>query len=145
MQAELRAKAAADEVAKWIASYQNYVSANDAARAQAEADFIRHSIRVEAISKDLGGLAEKWNFLDTYMRATNEGLSIGRNDGSSTVMFRPDRISMMSAGTEVMYISQGIIHIENGIFSKTIQIGRFVEMQYEHNPDINVVRYVGGN
>lgn len=145
MQAELRAKAAADEVAKWIASYQSYVSANDAAKAQAEADFIRHSNRVEAISKDLGGLAEKWNFLDTYMRATNEGLSIGRNDGSSTIMFRPDRISMMSAGTEVMYISQGIIHIENGIFSKTIQIGRFVEMQYEHNPDINVVRYVGGN
>ena len=33
--------------------------------------------------------------------------------------------------------------IENGIFSKTIQIGRFREEQYHINPDMNVIRYVG--
>ena len=59
-------------------------------------------------------------------------------------MFNPNgRISTFSAGVEVMYISQGVIHIENGIFSKTIQIGRFREEQYHINPDMNVIRYVG--
>ena len=60
-------------------------------------------------------------------------------------MFNPNgRISMFSAGNEVMYISKGVINIENGIFSKTIQIGRYREEQDLLNPDRNVIRYVGG-
>ena len=43
-----------------------------------------------------------------------------------------------------MYISKGVINIENGIFSKTIQIGRYREEQDLLNPDRNVIRYVGG-
>ena len=79
------------------------------------------------------------------MIASNDGPIIGKNDGSSGIMINPNgRISMYSAGEEVMYISQGVIHIENGIFSKTIQVGRYREEQYHLNPDMNVIRYVGG-
>ncbi|MGT2657638.1 phage tail spike protein, partial [Streptococcus varani] len=114
-------------------------------RAQAEKDLISASQRVSTIAKDLGELSDRWNFIDTYMSSSNEGLVIGKNDGSSSLMFNPNgRISMYSAGVEVMYISQGVIHIENGIFSKTIQIGRFREEQYHLNADMNVIRYVGG-
>ena len=49
-----------------------------------------------------------------------------------------------SAGKEVMYISQGVIHIDNGIFTASIQIGRFRTEQYYLDKDVNVVRYVGG-
>ena len=144
IQAELEAKASADILDNWIKAYKDFVNANETARAQAEKDLISASQRVSSIAKDLGELSDRWNFIDTYMSSSNEGLVIGKNDGSSSMLFSPNgRISMFSAGVEVMYISQGVIHIENGIFSKTIQIGRFREEQYHINPDMNVIRYVG--
>ena len=144
IQAELEAKASADTLDNWIKAYKDFVKSNETARAQAEKDLISASQRVSNIAKDLGELSDRWNFIDTYMSSSNEGLVIGKNDGSSSMMFNPNgRISMFSAGVEVMYISQGVIHIENGIFSKTIQIGRFREEQYHINPDMNVIRYVG--
>lgn len=144
IQAEVEAKASADDLDNWIKAYKDFVNANETARAQAEKDLISASQRVSSIAKDLGELSDRWNFIDTYMSSSNEGLVIGKNDGSSSMMFNPNgRISMYSAGVEVMYISQGVIHIENGIFSKTIQIGRFREEQYHINPDMNVIRYVG--
>lgn len=144
IQAELEAKASADTLDNWIKAYKDFVQSNETDRAQAEKDLISASQRVSNIAKDLGELSDRWNFIDTYMSSSNEGLVIGKNDGSSSMLFSPNgRISMYSAGVEVMYISQGVIHIENGIFSKTIQIGRFREEQYHINPDMNVVRYVG--
>jgi len=145
IQAELEAKASADTLDNWIKAYKDFVQANDEARAQSEADLISASQRVSEIAKDLGELSDRWNFIDTYMSSSNEGLVIGKNDGSSSMLFSPNgRISMFSAGVEVMYISQGVIHIENGIFSKTVQIGRYREEQYHLNADMNVIRYVGG-
>ena len=145
IQAELEAKASADTLDNWIKAYKDFVKANETARAQAEKDLISASQRVSNIAKDLGELSDRWNFIDSYMSSSNEGLVIGKNDGSSSMMFNPNgRISMFSAGVEVMYISQGVIHIENGIFSKSIQIGRFREEQYHINPDMNVIRYAGG-
>ena len=145
IQAELEAKASADTLDNWVKAYKDFVKSNEAARAQAEKDLISASQRVSNIAKDLGELSDRWNFIDSYMSSSNEGLVIGKNDGSSSMMFNPNgRISMYSAGVEVMYISQGVIHIENGIFSKTIQIGRFREEQYHINPDMNVIRYAGG-
>lgn len=146
IQAELEAKASADTLDNWIKAYQDFVKSNEMARVQAEKDLISASQRVSNIAKDLGELSDRWNFIDTYMSSSNEGLVIGKNDGSSSMLFSPNgRISMYSAGVEVMYISQGVIHIENGIFSKTVQIGRFREEQYHLNMDMNVIRYVGGN
>jgi len=145
IQTELEAKASADTLDNWVKAYKDFVKSNEAARAQSEKDLISASQRVSNIAKNLGELSDRWNFIDTYMSSSNEGLVIGKNDGSSSLMFNPSgRISMYSAGVEVMYISQGVIHIENGIFSKTIQIGRFREEQYHTNPDMNVIRYVGG-
>ena len=144
IQAELEAKASADILDNWIKAYKDFVQSNDTARLQAEKDLISASQRVSNIAKDLGELSDRWNFIDTYMSSSNDGLVIGKNDGSSSMLFSPNgRISMYSAGVEVMYISQGVIHIENGIFSKTVQIGRYREEQYHINPDMNVIRYVG--
>jgi orf21 len=145
IQAELEAKASADTLDNWIKAYQDFVKSNEMARVQAEKDLISASQRVSEIAKDLGELSDRWNFIDTYMSSSNEGLVIGKNDGSSSMLFSPNgRISMFSSGIEVMYISQGVIHIENGIFSKTVQIGRYREEQYHLNADMNVIRYVGG-
>ncbi|AZF92717.1 hypothetical protein CHPC1152_0021 [Streptococcus phage CHPC1152] len=145
IQAEVEARASAEILNKWIKNYKDFVKANETERAAAEKALVSSSQRVSTIAKELGELSDRWNFIDTYMSTSNDGLVIGKNDGSSGIMINPnDRISMYSAGEEVMYISQGVIHIENGIFSKTIQVGRYREEQYHLNPDMNVIRYVGG-
>ena len=145
IQAEMEAKASAEILNNWIKTYQDFVKSNETERAEAERALVSSSQRVSTIAKNLGELSDRWNFIDTYMSSSNDGLVIGKNDGSSSMMFNPNgRISMFSSGVEVMYISQGVIHIENGIFSKTIQVGRYREEQYHINPDMNVIRYVGG-
>lgn len=146
VQAELEAKASLDTLNQWVKAYQDFVNANNANRAQAEKNLADASARVAKLENDLNDMSERWNFIDSYMTSSNEGLVIGKTDNSSSMLFSPSgRISMFSAGNEVMYISQGVIHIENGIFSKTIQIGRYREEQDFINPDRNVIRYVGGS
>jgi len=145
MKEELEAKASLDTLNQWVKAYQDFVNANNANRAQAEKNLADASARVAKLENNLNDMSERWNFIDSYMASSNEGLVIGKTDNSSSMLFNPNgRISMFSAGNEVMYISQGVIHIENGIFSKTIQIGRFREEQDFINPDRNVIRYVGG-
>ena len=145
MKAELDAKVSLDTLNQWVKAYQDFVNANNANRAQAEKNLADASARVTKLENNLNDMSERWNFIDSYMVSSNEGLIIGKTDNSSSMLFNPNgRISMFSAGNEVMYISQGAIHIENGIFSKTIQIGRFREEQDFINPDRNVIRYVGG-
>ena len=145
VQAELEAKASLEIFNQWVKAYQDFVNANNANRAQAEKNLADASARVAKLENNLSDMSERWNFIDSYMTSSNEGLVIGKTDNSSSMLFSPNgRISMFSAGNEVMYISQGVIHIENGIFSKTIQIGRFREEQDYINPDRNVIRYVGG-
>lgn len=145
IKAELDAKASLDVLDQWKQAYQDFVNANNANRAQAEKALADASARVTKLENDLNDMSERWNFIDSYMTASNEGLVVGKTDNSSSMLFSPNgRISMFSAGNEVMYISQGVIHIENGIFSKTIQIGLYREEQDLLNPDRNVIRYVGG-
>lgn len=145
MKAELDAKASLDTLNQWVKAYQDFVNSNNANRSQAEKNLADASARVAKLENNLNDMSERWNFIDSYMASSNEGLVIGKTDNSSSMLFNPNgRISMFSAGNEVMYISQGVIHIENGIFSKTIQIGRFREERDYINPDRNVIRYVGG-
>lgn len=95
------------------------------------------------IQAELGAMSAVWNTVDRNMRFGNEGLSIGNPQSNTSVLITDDRISLISAGKEVMSISQGVIHIDNGVFTKSIQIGYYIESQYNVNPKFNVIRYVG--
>ena len=141
--AELKAKATMEQLSNLEKAYEGRMKANEEAIKKSEADLILAAIRIEATIQELGGLRELKKFVDSYMSSSNEGLVIGKNDGSSTIKVSSDRISMFSAGKEVMYLTQGVIHIDNGIFTQSIQVGRFRTEQYSFNPDMNVIRYVG--
>ncbi|HEL1994342.1 TPA: phage tail protein [Streptococcus suis] len=144
IQAELEAKASLDTVNNILKQIKDMKAADEATWAKVEKDLITHLQRVIKIETNLGDQAQRWNAVDTFMQVSNDGLSLGKADGSSSMLFSPDgRITMFSSGTPVMYVDKGVIHIDNGIFSKTVQIGRFREEQYHNNPDINVKRYVG--
>ena len=141
---ELKAKATMDQFSDLEKAYNAFVKSNAESQKKSESDLIEAGRRIEFLSIEFGGLKEMKKFIDTYMSASNEGLIIGKNDASSSIKVSHDRISMFSAGKEVMYISQGVINIDNGIFTSSIQIGRFRTEQYYLDKDVNVVRYVGG-
>lgn len=145
VQAELKAKASLSVVNQWVKAYQDFLSTNQENKNKTEKALVEASRRIVKLQNDLGETSQRWNFLDNYMRASNEGLIIGKNDGSNSVMVSDNRISMFSSGTEVMYIDKGVIHIQNGIFSKSIQIGYYREEQDLINPNRNVIKWVGGN
>lgn len=141
---ELKAKATMDQLSDLEKAYNALVKSNADSQKKSESDLIEAGRRIEFLTIEFGGLKELKKFIDTYMSASNEGLIIGKNDASSSIKVSHDRISMFSAGKEVMYISQGVIHIDNGIFTASIQIGRFRTEQYYLDKDVNIVRYVGG-
>lgn len=141
---ELKAKATMDQFSDLEKAYNALVKSNADSQKKSESDLIEAGRRIEFLSIEFGGLKELKKFIDTYMSSSNEGLIIGKNDASSSIKVSHDRISMFSAGKEVMYISQGVIHIDNGIFTTAVQIGRFRTEQYYLDKDVNVVRYVGG-
>lgn len=144
IKAEMEAKASIDTVNQWITAYQNYVNANDEARAESEKNLQEAAARILQLKIDVGALRQQWDFIDTYISIQNEGLIIGKSDGSAFAKFANDRISLFSGSSEVMYISQGTLHIENGIFTKTIQIGRFRFETHPADADMLVLRYLGG-
>lgn len=144
VKAEMEAKASIDTVNQWITAYQNYVNANDEAKAESERNLQEASARILQLKTDVGTLRQQWDFIDTYMTVQNEGLIIGKSDGSAYAKFANDRISLFSGSSEVMYISQGVLRIENGIFTKTIQIGRFRFETHPADADMLVLRYLGG-
>ncbi|MCO4536188.1 hypothetical protein Si102_01941 [Streptococcus infantarius subsp. infantarius] len=144
IKAEMEAKATIDTVNQWITAYQNYVKANDADKAKSEQALKDASERILGIRYEVDNLKVVWDAIDTYMSFQNEGLVIGKKDGSAYAKFSDDRISLFSGSSEVMYISQGTLNIANGIFTKTIQIGRFRFETHPADADMLVVRFVGG-
>ncbi|MDS3106841.1 antireceptor, partial [Streptococcus pneumoniae] len=144
LETEMKAKASMEAFGELEKAYNAFVKSNADSRKKSESDLVEAGRRIDLLTTQFGGLAELKTFIDTYMKSTNEGLIIGKNDASSTIKVSSDRISMFSAGKEVMYISQGVINIDNGIFTASIQIGRFRTEQYHLNKDVNVIRYIGG-
>ena len=144
IRAEMQAKAAADEVQQWITDYKAYLKSSQADRIKIENDLVTQSQRIVQLQTSLGNMAAKTSFIDSFITQSNEGLTMGKTDGSSSIMFSPaGRISMFSSGKEVMYIDKGMLYIDNGTFVKTIQVGRYRTEQYFADLDMNVVRYVG--
>lgn len=144
LEAEMKAKASMEAFSELEKAYNAFAKSNADSQRKSESDLVEAGRRIDLLTTQFGGLAELKTFIDTYMKSTNEGLIIGKNDASSTIKVSSDRISMFSAGKEVMYISQGVINIDNGIFTASVQIGRFRTEQYYLNKDVNVIRYVGG-
>ena len=144
LKAEMETKAAQSLVETWINEIKNLAAVDEAGRKEAEAAAIRASERIVDLQRKVGELKIMTEFVDTYMSQSEEGLIVGRKDGSSKVLVSNDRISFISGGKEVASISQGVLQIDNGVFVKSLRIGRFVTIQDPTNPNRNLTLYVGG-
>lgn len=141
--ADLKGKADLATVEAWVQALNDEIEARKSGQASSEQALIDASNRIIGLQQSLGEMQVRTDFVNTYMSESENGLVIGMKDGSSSVRVSNDRISFYSAGKETAYISQGVLQIESGIFTTKLQIGRFRIEQYEANPDMNVVRYVG--
>ena len=140
---DLEARAALATAKEFDEKYKAFLKANEAGRKQAEQDLITMAARMEKVQANIENMTAVWNAIDSTMKFSNEGLAIGERSGDSYIMVKPNRISMYSAGSEVMYIANGVIHIDNGVFTLSLQVGYYVESQYPANNKYNVIRYVG--
>lgn len=141
---ELEAKAALADLRQWQRDYLDMQEVDKRAIAKASADLIASTERINAIEGHLGSMAVTMSFIDRFVKLTNEGITIGSAETDSYIQIRDNRIAMFSGGAEVMYLSQGVLHIKRGVFVQSVQIGKFVWMSYEENNNMMVLRYVGG-
>lgn len=100
---------------------------------------------IEERVKDIEPIMEysqKLKFMDTYITQGNGGMIIGANDSTTKVVVTPDRISFQSGGSEVAYISQRMLHIDNGVFTMSLQLGHYITRAHPKNEYINATYFV---
>lgn len=100
---------------------------------------------IEERVKDIEPIMEysqKLKFMDTYITQGNGGMIIGKNDSTTKVVVTPDRISFQSGGSEVAYISQRMLHIDNGVFTMSLQLGHYITRAHPRNEYVNATYFV---
>lgn len=100
---------------------------------------------IEERVKDIEPIMEysqKLKFMDTYITQGNGGMVIGANESTTKVVVTPDRISFQSGGSEVAYISQRMLHIDNGVFTMSLQLGHYITRAHPKNEYVNATYFV---
>lgn len=141
MEAELKAKATLEQVSE-LETFVNNLKKEDLDGRQ---KIIEITKAIEERVKDIEPIMEysqKLKFMDTYITQGNGGMIIGKNDSSTKVVVTPDRISFQSGGSEVAYISQSMLHIDNGVFTMSLQLGHYITRAHPKNEYINATCFV---
>lgn len=140
--AELEAKATLDDLSTLQKFIADMKVQDEAGRQKTLEELKVLANRVTANIQQIGEMKNVTEFVSTYISESEEGMVIGQKDGSSLVKVSSDRISFVSAGDEVAYISQGVLHIDNGIFAISVQIGHFITKAHPDNEYINMTYFV---
>lgn len=85
--------------------------------------------RTVAIEHNLSDMAADWNFINTKIRMSEEGLLIGDSRQGNYLLQRPDRLDFISNGAVVAYVSNSELWINSGIFTNKLAVG-----------DVNIVK-----
>ena len=141
MEAELKAKATLEQVSE-LETFVNNLKKEDLYGRQ---KIIEITKAIEERVKDIEPIMEysqKLQFIDTYITQGNGGMIIGKNDSTTKVVVTPDRISFQSGGSEVAYISQRMLHIDNGVFTMSLQLGHYITRAHPKNEYVNATYFV---
>lgn len=141
MEVELKAKATLEQVSE-LETFINNLKKEDLDGRQ---KIIEITKAIEERVKDIEPIIEysqKLQFIDTYITQGNGGMIIGKNDSTTKVVVTPDRISFQSGGSEVAYISQRMLHIDNGVFTLSLQLGHYITRVHPKNEYVNGTYFV---
>lgn len=141
MEVELKAKATLEQVSE-LETFINNLKQEDTDGRQ---KIIEITKAIEERVKDIEPIMEysqKLQFMDTYITQGNGGMVIGANKSTTKVVVTPDRISFQSGGSEVAYISQRMLHIDNGVFTLSLQLGHYITRAHPKNEYVNATYFV---
>lgn len=141
MEVELKAKATLEQVSE-LETFINNLKKEDLDGRQ---KIIEITKAIEERVKDIEPIMEysqKLQFIDTYITQGNGGMIIGKNDSTTKVVVTPDRISFQNGGSEVAYISQRMLHIDNGVFTLSLQLGHYITRVHPKNEYVNGTYFV---
>lgn len=141
MEVELKAKATLEQVSE-LETFINNLKQEDTDGRQ---KIIEITKAIEERVKDIEPIMEysqKLQFMDTYITQGNGGMVIGANESTTKVVVTPDRISFQSGGSEVAYISQRMLHIDNGVFTMSLQLGHYITRAHPKNEYVNATYFV---
>lgn len=141
MEVELKAKATLEQVSE-LETFINNLKQEDTDGRQ---KIIEITKAIEERVKDIEPIMEysqKLQFMDTYITQGNGGMIIGANESTTKVVVTPDRISFQSGGSEVAYISQRMLHIDNGVFTMSLQLGHYITRAHPKNEYVNATYFV---
>lgn len=100
--------------------------------------------RVALIEHNLGQYAQQLNFITRQIKMSEEGISISKENAPTSMMIDNDGWKIFSNGHAISWVHGDSFYIERGVFTKSIQIGRYRMEQYDIDKDMNVLRYIGG-
>ena len=143
LRAELEAKASLEAINEIVSQFEAWVAGSEEEKRQAELNLIAISNRLVAQENNYGAMSEKWNFIDRDIQFGDEGIRIGNPSQNSHLLISDNRISMFSGGLEVMYVTQGLLYINRGVFVESLQIKNFEIGGLRNNPNILGIRRLG--
>lgn len=139
---ELEAKALASEIKQWLAEYKEFAQSTDKTIEDFTRSFFKSQERIVEMEKALGENALMLNFVNNYLRASEDGVTLGNKDNTEYIQITPQGIQLMSAGVAVATVANGLMKTAHGVLTDSLQVGKFRFEQSKRNPDINVWRYV---
>ena len=98
------------------------------------------SKREQAIIQNFGEKVQQFNFINTYIRESEEGIVIGAKGNPMQMLLSKDSLSFMDGGQVVAYFSNQSFYINRGAVVDSLQVG--VHKMTRINNEFTVIQYV---
>ena len=98
------------------------------------------SKREQAIIQNFGEKVQQFNFINTYIRESEEGIVIGAKGNPMQMLLSKDSLSFMDGGQVVAYFSNQSFYINRGAVVDSLQVG--VHKMTRVNNEFTVIQYV---
>ena len=117
-------------------SYESFVGEGG----RYEKELQNASKREQAIIQEFGEKVQQFNFINTYIRESEEGIVIGAKGNPMQMLLSKDSLSFMDGGQVVAYFSNQSFYINRGAVVDSLQVG--VHKMTRINNEFTVIQYV---
>ena len=91
----------------------------------------------EGVNQNADDLEEYKNLIETYIRFSAEGITIGKNDSPFSAVLGTEKLSFLQDGTEVAYISNNKLYITNAEVLDRFTVGNTGSGYFDWIPRAN--------
>ena len=132
--AEFRAFQSAMNALK--SSYEGFVGEGG----RFEKELQNATAREQEIVQNLGAKVQQLNFINTYIRESEEGIVIGAKNSPMQMLLSKDSLSFMDGGQTVAYFSNQSFYINRGAVVDSLQVGVHKLTKIDNNH--TVIQYI---